>query len=114
MDAYARSSGAAWSAASRAYFRRAAADLPRGPRMGHSSQTGRVGWEPPLDEILKGSHGPRPGGTEPPSGSSRPSGAAGEELPDQAGSPGPPAEPGGIGAVIERVLGRLVHIRPER
>jgi hypothetical protein len=53
MDVYARSSGAAWSAASRAYFRRVAAEIPRGARMGHSSWTGRVGWEPSAEEIAR-------------------------------------------------------------
>lgn len=33
MDVYARSSGAAWSAASRAYFRRVSAEIPRGARI---------------------------------------------------------------------------------
>jgi DnaJ domain len=53
MDVYNRSSGAAWSAASRAYFRKVAADMPRGARMGHSSWTGRVGWEPSAEEIAR-------------------------------------------------------------
>jgi curved DNA-binding protein CbpA len=33
MDVYSRSSGAAWSAASRAYFRRVSAEIPRGARL---------------------------------------------------------------------------------
>ncbi len=41
MDAFVRSSGAAWSAASRAYFRRVAAEIPHGARIDHGPQTGR-------------------------------------------------------------------------
>jgi len=41
MDVYSRSSGAAWSAASRAYFRRVSAEIPRGARLrrGAASRT---------------------------------------------------------------------------
>ncbi len=50
MDVFVRSSGAAWSAASRAYFRRVTADIPRGARLRHSVRTGRAGWIPSPEE----------------------------------------------------------------
>jgi len=115
MDAYVRSSGAAWSAASRAYFRRAAADLPRGTRMGHSAWTGRVGWEPPAEEILAAAGGParEPPAPEPPAPGEPAPGGGGREAGRGDGSwpkdalPGRPgAAPRGVGALVDRLLGR--------
>jgi curved DNA-binding protein CbpA len=115
MDAYVRSSGAAWSAASRAYFRRAAADLPRGTRMGHSAWTGRVGWEPPADEILRASGGPAPEPPAPeapdPDQGGREAGRRDGSWPDGAVRGRRQAAPRRVGALIDRLLGRRAHAR---
>ena len=101
MDAFVRSSGAAWSAASRAYFRKVTAEIPHGARLGHSSRTGRVGWEPSPEEIARAAAGdpapdrPRSGG--PP--------------PDAGPAAGPPPGPVGVplGGTVRRLATRVVR-----
>jgi curved DNA-binding protein CbpA len=78
MDAYARSSGAAWSAASRAYFRRMSAEIPRGARI-------RRGAEPRPTKRYAAHEGP-PGPAAAPAGAA-PSDASVRE-PDGASAAG--------------------------
>ena len=95
MDAFVRSSGAAWSAASRAYFRKVTAEIPHGARLGHSSRTGRVGWEPSPEEIA------RAAGGDPPPGPPRSGG------PPPDGGPAAGARPGFVRAPLGGAVRRL-------
>ena len=105
MDAFVRSSGAAWSAASRAYFRKVTAEIPHGARLGHSSRTGRVGWEPSPEEIARAAAG------DPPVGRPRPGGPAADAGPAAGSAAGPrpgpqPAPPGGA---VRRLATRVAR-----
>ena len=105
MDVFVRSSGAAWSAASRAYFRKVTAEIPHGARLGHSSRTGRVGWEPSPEEIARAAAGdPTPGRP----GAGGPAPDAGPDAGPAAGPrPGPvPAPPGGA---VRRLATRVAR-----
>lgn len=96
MDVFVRSSGAAWSAASRAYFRRVAADIPRGARLGQSSWTGRVDWVPSPEEVAGAAASPAP------ARATRAAGSSG--APGSRGSPATAA-----GSSVRRFVERLTR-----